>query len=64
MAGGPIIAGGMGRSKKKKADPKDAYRRVRKPVPPPGKILDDRRRKIADDLSKRETEREQKDEEG
>jgi hypothetical protein len=41
---------------KKKDEPLDAYRRIRKPVPPPGKVIPDRRRKIREREERREAE--------
>ena len=38
-------------------DPLDAYRRVRKPVPPPGKVIPDQRRKIREEQAERERRR-------
>jgi hypothetical protein len=34
----------------------DAYRRIRKPMPPPEQVLADRRRRMADDDARREIE--------
>jgi hypothetical protein len=42
--------------KKKRPKPLDAYRRVRKPVPPPGRTIPDRRRKIREETARREAE--------
>jgi hypothetical protein len=42
--------------KKKRPDPIDAYRRIRKPVPPPARKLPDRRRKIREETARREAE--------
>jgi hypothetical protein len=42
--------------KKKRDDPMDAYRRVRKPVPPPTRQIPDRRRKIREETARREAE--------
>ena len=36
----------------------DAYRRVRKPVPRPGRAIPDRRRKARDERDRREIEKE------
>jgi hypothetical protein len=43
---------------KKKEEPLDAYRRVRKPVPPPGRVIPDRRRKLREKREKREADEE------
>jgi hypothetical protein len=43
--------------KKRTDDPLDAYRRIRKPVPPPGKVEQDRRRKIREDEAERDRRR-------
>ena len=36
-------------------DPLAAYRRIRKPMPPPEKVIEDKRRKLDDELGERET---------
>lgn len=46
-------------SKKKKRSGKDSdplapYRRIRKPMPPPEKVFEDKRRKLEEDESRRE----------
>lgn len=48
----------------KPEEPMDAYRRIRKPVPPPGRAIPDRRRKAEKKLARREMEeeRERRDE--
>jgi hypothetical protein len=38
----------------KRSDPLEAYRRIRKRMPPPEKLLPDKRRKIEEEDSKRE----------
>jgi hypothetical protein len=43
--------------RKRTDDPLDAYRRVRKPIPPPGKVEPDRRRKIQEEQEQRERRR-------
>jgi hypothetical protein len=43
-------------AKKKRSDPLDPYRRIRKPVPPPGRVVPDRRRKVLDREARREVE--------
>lgn len=48
----------MARSKRKRDDLKDLYRRIRKPMPPPAKVERDRRRKIAEEQARREAENE------
>jgi hypothetical protein len=35
-------------------DPLDPYRRVRKPVPPPARVLPDRRRELREETARRE----------
>ncbi|MDP8955970.1 MAG: hypothetical protein M3N24_03305 [Actinomycetota bacterium] len=53
----------MPRAKKRRrgpADPLEAYRRIRKPMPPPERIMPDKRRKAAE----RQAEREGRDEQG
>jgi hypothetical protein len=42
--------------RKKRDDPMDAYRRVRKPVPPPTRKIPDRRRKVREETARREAE--------
>lgn len=39
-------------------EPLDAYRRIRKPVPPPGRAIPDRRRKAERERARREIEEE------
>lgn len=48
-------------SEKKKEEPLDAYRRVRKPVPPPGRVIPDRRPKIRKKQEEREAEEEREE---
>jgi hypothetical protein len=38
----------------KDEDPLAAYRRIRKPMPPPEKVIDDKRRKLDADEARRE----------
>ncbi len=47
---------GMGGRKKAKkdADPLAAYRRIRKPMPPPEKVVPDKRRKLEEEEAERE----------
>jgi hypothetical protein len=42
--------------KKKRDDPMEPYRRVRKPVPPPTRQIPDRRRRIREETARREAE--------
>jgi hypothetical protein len=44
--------------KRKRDDPLDPYRKVRKPVPPPARRIQDRRRKIREEIARREAEEE------
>jgi hypothetical protein len=49
----------MAPSKKRKrarreGDPLAAYRRIRKPMPPPEKVIDDKRRKLEQEDAERE----------
>jgi hypothetical protein len=37
-------------------DPLAAYRRIRKPMPPPEKVIQDKRRKLDEDEARREIE--------
>ena len=39
-------------------DPLAAYRRIRKPMPPPEKVIEDKRRKLDEDDARRELEEE------
>jgi hypothetical protein len=41
---------------KREADPLAAYRRIRKPMPPPERILPDERRELEDEEARREIE--------
>jgi hypothetical protein len=43
---------------KRDADPLASYRRIRKPMPPPQKVIRDRRRALQDDQSLRDIEEE------
>jgi hypothetical protein len=49
--------------KKKKDEPLDAYRRLRKPVPRPGRAIPDRRRERREEHERREAEREREERE-
>jgi hypothetical protein len=56
-----------GRKKKKPRptpDPLEAYRRIRKPMPPPERVLPDKRRKAKERAARREMEGDASDEEG
>lgn len=44
--------------KRKPEEPLDAYRRVRKPVPRPGRVIPDRRKKVREEQARREAEEE------
>ena len=41
---------------KREADPLAAYRRIRKPMPPPERIEPDKRRELEDEEARREIE--------
>ena len=43
---------------KREADPLAAYRRIRKPMPPPEKVVPDKRRELEDEEARREIEEE------
>lgn len=43
------------------ADPLAAYRRIRKPMPPPEKVIADKRRKLQEEQAEREVEQERED---
>ena len=43
--------------KRRRDDQLDAYRKLRKPVPPPGRVIPDRRRKIREEEAERERRR-------
>jgi len=42
---------------RKTADPLDAYRRIRKPMPPPERVIPDKRRKAEDRAAREEARR-------
>ena len=42
------------RSKARDVDPLAAYRRIRKPMPPPEKVIEDKRRKLEQEQAERE----------
>ena len=44
------------RGKGKEKDPLSAYRRIRKPMPPPEKVIPDRRRELEEEEARREME--------
>jgi hypothetical protein len=44
------------KKKRAKADPLAAYRRIRKPMPPPEKTFEDRRGKLAEEDARRQIE--------
>ena len=51
----------MGRKKKrhKRAeDPLEVYKRIRKPMPPPEKVIEDKRDKLEEEQARREIEEE------
>jgi hypothetical protein len=43
---------------KREADPLAVYRRIRKPMPPPEKVVPDKRRELEDEEARREIEEE------
>jgi hypothetical protein len=45
---------------KKRKQPLDPYRRIRKPLPPPAQVVPDRRRKRLDEQARREADEERK----
>jgi hypothetical protein len=49
----------VARKKKQDPHPLDPYRRLRKRVPPPGRVIPDRRRKIEDKQARRESDEEE-----
>lgn len=49
----------MARSKRKRDDLKDLYRKIRKPVPPPARVEEDRRRKLLEEQAQRESDGEE-----
>lgn len=51
----------MARSKRKRDDLKDLYRKIRKPMPPPAKVEKDRRRTLREEQARRDTENETKE---
>ena len=51
---GPGIIEAMPAKRKRPEKPLDPYRRVRKPVPPPERVIPDRRSKLREDEAERE----------
>jgi hypothetical protein len=51
------VAGRKKRSKRRD-DPLEAYRRIRKPMPPPEQVIRDRRRELEAEEARREIEEE------
>jgi hypothetical protein len=45
-----------GKRAKREADPLAVYRRIRKPMPPPERIVPDKRRELEEDEARREIE--------
>jgi hypothetical protein len=45
-------------AKRKQRDALEPYRRVRKPVPPPQRTIPDRRRKLREEVARREADEE------
>ncbi|HEU5224810.1 MAG TPA: hypothetical protein VFV29_03320 [Actinomycetota bacterium] len=52
------MASGKRKRTKRDADPLAAYRRIRKPMPPPERIVPDKRRELEDEEARREIEEE------
>jgi hypothetical protein len=52
------VASGKKKRTKRDADPLAVYRRIRKPVPPPERIVPDKRRELEDEEARREIEEE------
>jgi hypothetical protein len=52
------VASGKKKRTKREADPLAAYRRIRKPMPPPERIEPDKRRELEDEEARREIEEE------
>jgi hypothetical protein len=52
------VASGKKKRTKRDADPLAAYRRIRKPMPPPERIVPDKRRELEDEEARREIEEE------
>jgi hypothetical protein len=48
-------------ARKKKDTPLDPYRRLRKRVPPPGRVIPDRRRELDEKRARREADEEDKE---
>lgn len=43
-----------GKKARKTDDPLESYRRIRKPMPPPEKVVPDKRRKLEEEEARRE----------
>ena len=52
------MASGKKKRTKRDADPLAVYRRIRKPMPPPERIVPDKRRELDEDEARREIEEE------
>jgi hypothetical protein len=52
------VASGKEKRTKRDADPLAPYRRIRKPMPPPERIVPDKRRELEDEEARREIEEE------
>jgi hypothetical protein len=52
------VASGKKKRTRRDADPLAAYRRIRKPMPPPERIVPDKRRELEDEEARREIEEE------
>ncbi len=52
------MASGKKKRTKRDADPLAAYRRIRKPMPPPERIVPDKRHELEDEAARREIEEE------
>ena len=46
------------RSKRRADDPLDPYKRIRRPMPPPDRVIPDRRRELEEERARREMEEE------
>jgi hypothetical protein len=52
------VASGKKKRTKRDADPLAVYRRIRKPMPPPERMVPDKRRELEDEEARREIEEE------
>jgi hypothetical protein len=52
------VASGKKKRTQRDADPLAVYRRIRKPMPPPERIVPDKRRELEDEEARREIEEE------